>query len=76
MFQKLTRITVSDGTGAGWLQVFHIYRGSRRRYAFIGDFIKMSVKTIAAYPKFIRGRRYRPLRVGYIVRGLAINSVA
>jgi ribosomal protein L14 len=76
MFQKLTRVSVSDGTGIGWLQVFHLYRGSKRRYAKFGDFVKMSIRSINTFPVFIRGRRYRPLRVGYIVRGFATNICA
>lgn len=74
MFQKLTNVGVADGTGAGWLQIFHIYRGSFRRYSKLGDFVKTAVKSVVSYPKFIRGKKYRPLRVGFVVRGLCINS--
>jgi ribosomal protein L14 len=74
MFQKLTNVGVADGTGAGWLQIFHIYRGSFRKYSKIGDFVKMSVKSVVSYPRFIRGKKYRPLRAGFVVRGLCINS--
>lgn len=70
MIQKLSKLTVADRTGVGWLQVFHIYRGSWRRYAFIGNFVKIAVKSIIRYPKRIRGKRYRPIRVGYRCRGL------
>ena len=74
MLQKLTQLGVIDGTGAGWLQVFHVYRGSKRRYAHLGDFVKLSIKSILSYPRLIRGRRYRPLRVGFVVRGLVVNT--
>lgn len=70
MLQKLTKVTIADRTGVHWLQVFHIYRGSRRRYGFVGDYVKMSVKSIIKYPKRIRGKRYRPIRVGFRCRGL------
>lgn len=74
MFQKLTRIGVADGSGVGWLQVFHLYRGSWRRYCAAGNFLKASVRTIITFPRYIRGRRYRPVRVGFIVRGLATSA--
>ena len=76
MFQKQTKVTVADGSGVAWLQVFHMYRGSRRRYALLGDFVKMSIRSVAVYPRVIRGKRYKPLRVGYIARGLCVNTTA
>ena len=53
-----------------------MYRGSRRRYALLGDFVKMSIRSVAVYPRVIRGKRYKPLRVGYIARGLCVNTTA
>jgi len=76
MLQKLTKVTVADGSGVAWLQIFHIYRGSRRRFAGIGDFVKLTVRKIAVYPRVIRGKRYKPLRVGHITRGLCVNTTA
>jgi hypothetical protein len=75
MLQKLSLLTVADKTGVGWLQIFHLYRGSWRRYAFIGDFVKTSIKTMIKYPKRIRGKRYKPLRPGYRCRGLLTQLV-
>lgn len=75
MIQKLSKLNVADRTGIDWLQVFHIYRGSRRRYGFIGDYVKMSVKAIIRYPKRIRSKRYRPIRVGFRCRGLLTQLV-
>lgn len=74
MLQKLSKLTTTDHSGAGWLQIFHLYRGFWRRYAYIGDYTKSAVKTIAFYPRHIKGKRYRPLRVGYVVRGLIVRS--
>lgn len=70
MIQKLSKVTVADGTGVGWLQTIHIYRGSWRRYAHISDYIKMSVRFITKYPRKIRGKRYKPIRVGFRCRGM------
>ena len=35
----------------------------------------MSVKTILRYPPRIRGKRYKPTRVGFVVRGLVIHAI-
>lgn len=70
MVQKQTNVWVSDHSGASWVHVFHLYRGFWRRTSSYGDYIKGSVKKIAFYPKYIWGKKYKPLRVGYVVRGL------
>ena len=74
MLQKQTRVTANDHSGAGWVQLFHIYRGFMRRHAFVGDYVKGSVRRLAFLPKHIRGKRYRPLRVGYKVRGFVAHT--
>ena len=74
MISKLTNVKVVDSSGAGWVQCFHIYRGFKRRYAGIGDFIKGAIKKIAFYPKYRRGKRYKPLRLGFVVRGLVVQT--
>jgi hypothetical protein len=40
----------------------------------LGGFLKGSVRRIAFYPRYRRGKRYRPLRVGYKVRGLITQT--
>ena len=40
----------------------------------MGDFIKGAIKQVAFYPTPRRGRRYRPLRAGYVVRGLVVQT--
>ncbi len=73
MVQKQTNLCVADRSGAAWVQVFHLYRGSWRRFSSYGDYVKSSVKKIAFYPKYIWSKRYKPLRMGYVVRGLLIQ---
>ncbi len=74
MLPKLAKVRVLDSSGAGWVQTFHVYRGFFHHCAAIGDFIKASIKHIAFYPKYRRGRRYKPLRLGHIVRGLVVQT--
>lgn len=75
MLQKLTRAVATDQSGVGWVQIFHLYGGSIRRKSSVGNFVKGAVKSIAFYPKYIRGKRYRPTRQGFVVRGLATVAV-
>lgn len=74
MVPKLAFLKVNDASGAGWVQAFHVYRGSFHKYAEVGDFIKGAIKRIAFYPRYRRGKRYRPLRLGYVVRGLVTQT--
>lgn len=70
MIQKFMKVSTCDQLGIGWLRVIHLYRGSFRRYSKIGEFIKMSIRTIYKFPKKIKGKRYRRMRIGFVVRGL------
>lgn len=74
MLQKLSRAVAIDQSGVGWVQVFHLYGGSRRKSTGVGKFVKGAVKSIAFYPKYIRGKRYRPTRQGFVVRGLVMEG--
>jgi len=44
MIQRQTKLKVADNTGAKIVQCFQILRGTRHRYARIGDIIVGSVK--------------------------------
>ena len=44
MIQTHTMLKVADNTGAKVLQCFHIFGGSKRKYAQIGDIIVGTVK--------------------------------
>lgn len=45
MIQKQTYLKVADNSGAQELQCIHIVGGTRKRYAYLGDRIKCSVKS-------------------------------
>lgn len=44
MIQLRTMLKVADNSGAKILQCFHIFGGSKRRYATVGDVIEGTVK--------------------------------
>lgn len=49
MIQVGTNVVIADNTGAKKARVFKILGGSKRRYAFVGDIVVLSVK--AAEPR-------------------------
>lgn len=49
MIQKETRLDVADNSGAKEVMCIQVLKGSRSRYASVGDIIKVSVKN--AIPK-------------------------
>jgi large subunit ribosomal protein L14 len=44
MIQIYTMLDVADNSGAKKVMCFHVFGGSKRRYATIGDVIKVTVK--------------------------------
>ncbi len=44
MIQDYTELTVADNSGARRVECFRVYGGTRRRYASVGDIIKVAVK--------------------------------
>lgn len=47
MIQQESRLTVADNTGAKSVMCIKVIGGSKRRYAYIGDVIKVTVKEAA-----------------------------
>ncbi len=45
MVQKESYLEVADNSGARKLQVIHVVGSTRKRYAFVGDEVKCSVKS-------------------------------
>lgn len=45
MIKKFTYMEPADNCGVWWVSVFHLYYGSHRKTASVGDFVKVSVKS-------------------------------
>ena len=73
MIFKLSKTLTNDHSGAGTLQTIHCYSALKKKVAGGGSYIKSSIKTLHHLPNRIRGKRYRPLRVGYIVCSFITN---
>jgi large subunit ribosomal protein L14 len=58
MIQMQSRLEVADNTGAREVQCIKVLGGSRRRYAGIGDIIKVSIKDAAPRGRVKKGDVY------------------
>ena len=63
MIQMQTRLEVADNSGARELMCIKVLGGSRRRYAGIGDIIKVSVKDAAPRGRVKKGEIYNAVVV-------------
>ncbi len=63
MIQMQTRLSVADNSGAKEVMCIKVLGGSHRRYADIGDVIKVSVKDAAPRGKVKKGDVYNALIV-------------
>jgi len=63
MIQMQTRLHVADNTGARSVQCIKVLGGSRRRYASIGDVIKVTVKDAAPRGRVKKGEVYNAVVV-------------
>ena len=68
MIFKQTNIFSQDRSGAGRVKVFHIYKKQQRQPGLLGEYAKGSVRWLSRLPPRIRGKRFRPIRVGFIIR--------
>jgi len=58
MIQTESRLDVADNTGAKSVQCIKVLGGSKRRYAGVGDIIKVSVKEAAPRGRVKKGEIY------------------
>jgi large subunit ribosomal protein L14 len=58
MIQMQTRLDVADNTGAKSVMCIKVLGGSKRRYAGIGDVIKVSIKEAAPRARVKKGEVY------------------
>ena len=58
MIQVQTELNVADNTGAKRVECIKVLGGSKRRYASIGDIIKVSIKDAAPRGRVKKGEVY------------------
>lgn len=55
MIQMGSRMTIADNSGARAVECIKVLGGSKRRYAFVGDIVKVSVKEAIPRSKVKKG---------------------
>lgn len=63
MIQTRSMLEVADNSGARRVMCFHAFGGSHRRYARIGDMIKVTIKEALPRAKVKKGEVYNALVV-------------
>ena len=63
MIQMQTRLQVADNTGARSVMCIKVLGGSKRRYAGVGDVIKVAVKDAAPRGRVKKGELHRAVIV-------------
>ena len=63
MIQTETRLMVADNTGAREIMCIKVLGGSKRRYASIGDIIKVSIKEATPRGRVKKGEIYNAVVV-------------
>lgn len=63
MIQMQTRLSVADNSGAKSVQCIKVLGGSKRRYAGVGDIIKVSVKDAIPRSRVQKGKVYNAVVV-------------
>ena len=58
MIQMQTRLEVADNTGARSVMCIKVLGGSKRRYASVGDIIKVTIKDAAPRGRVKKGEVY------------------
>jgi large subunit ribosomal protein L14 len=63
MIQMQTKLDVADNTGARSVQCIKVLGGSKRRYASVGDIIKVSIKDASPRGRVKKGDVYNAVVV-------------
>ena len=63
MVQHMSRLKVADNTGAKEVGVIKVLGGSKRRYAFIGDVVVVSVKKCMPGGSITKGQIFKAVVV-------------
>ncbi len=63
MIQMQSRLDVADNTGARSVMCIKVLGGSKRRYAGVGDVIKVSIKDCAPRGRVKKGEIYHAVVV-------------
>lgn len=70
MIQKNTKFKPADNTGVALARVFHVYKGSKGKIAYMGDFIKCSILDVLPEKPVKKKSKHKAMVVRTLYRDL------
>ena len=73
MILRLSWLNISDNTNVKWLQVFHLYKGWKRKSTTLGFFVKGSARVVEPPRVEYKGFKFKFSRKGDICRSIIVQ---
>jgi large subunit ribosomal protein L14 len=74
MISRLSWLNIADNTNVRWLQVFHLYKGWKRKITYLGFFVKGSARIVEPPRIEYKGFKFKFSRKGDICRSLIVKT--
>jgi ribosomal protein L14 len=74
MILRLSWLNISDNTNVRWLQVFHLYKGWKRKSTTLGYFVKGSARVVEPPRIEYKGFKFKFSRKGDICRSILTRT--
>ena len=74
MILRLSWLSIADNTNVRWLQVFHLYKGWKRKDTTLGFFVKGSARVVEPPRIEYKGFKFKFSRKGDICRSIIVQT--
>ncbi len=76
MLQKNTKFKPADNSGVLFARIFHIYRGSGSRFAYVGDFVKCSALKVIPDRPIKKKSKHRAIFIRSVCKDFRNDSLS
>lgn len=73
MLLRLSWLSIADNTNVRWLQVFHLYKGWKRKVTTLGFFVKGSARVVEPPRIEYKGFKFKFSKKGDICRSIIVQ---
>jgi len=74
MLLRLSWLSIADNTNVRWLQIFHLYKGWKRKNTRLGFFVKGSARIVEPPRVEYKGFKFKFSRKGDICRSIIVQT--
>lgn len=74
MVLRLTWLSIADNTNVRWFQVFHLYKGWKRKQTGLGYFVKGSARVVEPPRIEYKGFKFKFSKKGDICRSIIVQT--